>query len=762
MVNLLKIFVKCCIIVLLISGVFNVALASGLYTTTYSYGSGNKVTVKDPRGYTTKYIYQSFGNPDKKVLTQIQQPNGTITTITRNVFNKIISVKQGNLTRTYQYDAHQHLIKEHNPEANNTIYGRDLLGEMISKSTNGSGITTYVYDSMGRLIHIGYPNAKTPNVDKVYDAVGRIVRINAGHTIWHYHYDPNGNLTAVQLQVSKKTFNLIYDHNNSDQVCTITYPDGTIVNLNPDAWGRPTQAQPFVTKINYFANGDIQSFTDANSIVTTYTLNDRQRVDQIKAASEAGHILFDLQYLYDPNGNIQSITDKYLPVHNRQFSYNQVNWLTGAFGPWGSGKISYNLNGDITSKSIGKQQLTYKYNSNDLLTHIVGSQSETFTYDVYSNITADTLTSFTYNDASQLIHAGWKKQGQPHSVDYVYDGNGNRALVNQDNAKTYEVYHKNQLFYTLNDKTGAVTDYIYLAGHKIAKVTHSTQNAAASNDANFYHDDVLGSPIMATDALGNEIWSQGYQPYGSELNTIGKRNNLHVSYTGKQYNSDIGLAYYGARYYNPLIGRFMSTDPKGFTDKNLMSFNRYAYANDNPYVYIDPTGEFSFNNTMHAISRTIQHAINNSRSGSNHDFALLMSNNSKDQYKGMNALLVTMVGDGAGDIAKVAEEGAVDLAKSVAENADIEEIAKRIANGHAFGKHVIEKAEFPGIKTIEDFTRHIENVMNNADEIRSLNNGRTAYWHEESGTAVIHDPSRIDQGTAFAPVRGKAYFNGLT
>ncbi len=48
----------------------------------------------------------------------------------------------------------------------------------------------------------------------------------------------------------------------------------------------------------------------------------------------------------------------------------------------------------------------------------------------------------------------------------------------------------------------------------------------------------------------------------------------------------------GARYYDPVIGRFLSMDPVEFTEANPASFNRYAYANNNPYMYFDPDGQF--------------------------------------------------------------------------------------------------------------------------------------------------------------------------
>jgi len=63
-------------------------------------------------------------------------------------------------------------------------------------------------------------------------------------------------------------------------------------------------------------------------------------------------------------------------------------------------------------------------------------------------------------------------------------------------------------------------------------------------------------------------------------------------YTG-HVGDNTGLVYMQARYYDPVIGRFYSNDPVGYTAANpVMSFNRYMYANNNPYKYKDPDGEF--------------------------------------------------------------------------------------------------------------------------------------------------------------------------
>ncbi|MCX2769773.1 RHS repeat-associated core domain-containing protein, partial [Pseudoalteromonas sp. B530] len=64
-----------------------------------------------------------------------------------------------------------------------------------------------------------------------------------------------------------------------------------------------------------------------------------------------------------------------------------------------------------------------------------------------------------------------------------------------------------------------------------------------------------------------------------------------VGYTGHKFDKELGLSYMQARYYDPVIGRFYSNDPVGWTPDNpVYSFNRYSYGNNNPYKYIDPDG----------------------------------------------------------------------------------------------------------------------------------------------------------------------------
>ncbi len=226
-----------------------------------------------------------------------------------------------------------------------------------------------------------------------------------------------------------------------------------------------------------------------------------------------------------------------------------------------------------------------------------GSYNSNFGYDAAGDIVSESAggTNFQYNDLQHMLQAaGINPQGTMYNYSYFYDGNGNRIEVlkypgqdsNDAESDTVEAYsRKAQLLYKQNAK-GQDDVYVKLAGHTVA---HIKVNDGKANTT-YLHDNLLGSPITATDDSGNDLWHQLYKPYGGELNQT-NQDTEHVGFTGKPHNKDTGLSYYGARYYNPLLGRFISVDPHGVVDKMPITFNRYAYANNNPYRYKDPNGK---------------------------------------------------------------------------------------------------------------------------------------------------------------------------
>jgi len=117
----------------------------------------------------------------------------------------------------------------------------------------------------------------------------------------------------------------------------------------------------------------------------------------------------------------------------------------------------------------------------------------------------------------------------------------------------------------------------------------------STSEVTYFHNDISGSPMLATDTSGAVVWKENYRPYGERVNTGNQSvsGNNSVWFAGKPFDSSTGLSYMGARYYDPVLGRFMGVDPVGFQETNIHSSNRYAYANNNPYKFVDPDGRYA-------------------------------------------------------------------------------------------------------------------------------------------------------------------------
>ncbi|MBA0448336.1 RHS repeat-associated core domain-containing protein [Stenotrophomonas maltophilia] len=111
--------------------------------------------------------------------------------------------------------------------------------------------------------------------------------------------------------------------------------------------------------------------------------------------------------------------------------------------------------------------------------------------------------------------------------------------------------------------------------------------AAAQEVVEYIHTDALGSPVAITDASGNVIERTVYEPYGAVVNRPLKDE---LGYTGHVTDSGTGLSYMQQRYYDPQIGLFLSVDPVTVYKSPAAMFNRYRYANSNPYRFYDPDG----------------------------------------------------------------------------------------------------------------------------------------------------------------------------
>jgi RHS repeat-associated protein len=212
------------------------------------------------------------------------------------------------------------------------------------------------------------------------------------------------------------------------------------------------------------------------------------------------------------------------------------------------------------------------------LDSISGSYTLGYQYDSQGNVIQRGGQSYSFDIGNRMRSA-------PGVTTHAYDGLGRRvSVVGTDGVNRIYVYgQEGKLLYatTTGQALAAGTKYVYLHKHVVAEVD--------SGGAVYDHTDGLGSPVAKTNASAGLISRTHYEPYGATA--AGAEPT--IGFTGHLNAANLGLVDMQQRFYDPVAGRFLSIDPV-VTDANTGgSFNRYAYANNSPYKYVDPDGRFS-------------------------------------------------------------------------------------------------------------------------------------------------------------------------
>ncbi|GAK52389.1 hypothetical protein U14_03640 [Candidatus Moduliflexus flocculans] len=128
------------------------------------------------------------------------------------------------------------------------------------------------------------------------------------------------------------------------------------------------------------------------------------------------------------------------------------------------------------------------------------------------------------------------------------------------------------------------TKYYYVNGLRVAQARKA---GSAAYGWTWIHSDHLGSSTVLADKDGNAVRRLAYKAFGEEIVNSGSGEKPPYTYTGKELDST-GLMYYGARYYDPALARFITPDT--VYDQGTQGLNRYSYALNNPLKYTDPSG----------------------------------------------------------------------------------------------------------------------------------------------------------------------------
>jgi len=112
-------------------------------------------------------------------------------------------------------------------------------------------------------------------------------------------------------------------------------------------------------------------------------------------------------------------------------------------------------------------------------------------------------------------------------------------------------------------------------------------SAHGAERVTYYYTNEQGTPLVTVDGATGVTANVDYRPYGPQ--TLGPVQD-GPGYTGHVDDADSGLVYMQARYYDPAVARFASTDPAGIQSGDSRAFNKYAYAANNPIGNIDANG----------------------------------------------------------------------------------------------------------------------------------------------------------------------------
>lgn len=389
---------------------------------------------------------------------------------------------------------------------------------------------------------------------------------------------------------SSESMSFTHAYDSLGNLSSTRYPGNYLASYSPNALGQPTQVAGFVSGVQYHPNGAVKQYTYANGIVRNNTHNTRGLLSQSRDAYGAT-AFHDFQYAFDANGNIALITDAgQAGLQNRSMTYDGLDRLLTTDAPsiWGLARYVYDPLDNLREADVGARQYRYIYSTATWrLTQINTPSGALFTVgqDARGNVTSrGAARVYTFDRANRMT--GIASLGDS----YYYDGNDRRIGIIGPSGARYTLYTQDGLLRGGPDSTPSVAArrwHMYLGKQPVGIRNEPISGAAATHT--YLHTDALGSPVVETNASRGVVNRTNYEPYGVPQN----RTVEGIGYTGHHMDSDSGLTYMQARYYDPALGRFLSVDPVGVDPTNGANFNRYWYANNNPYTFTDPDGRQS-------------------------------------------------------------------------------------------------------------------------------------------------------------------------
>jgi RHS repeat-associated protein len=561
-------------------------------TVYYSYDdTNNKATFTNGRSYDTIYWYDWLSRLEK-VEEEYTTDTYAVTTYQYDEVGHLTSFTDAEThTTSYTYASLFGLTNTTYPDTEYEEYTYDDMGNVTIFTNCKGNDTTFTYDDTYRLTQIQYQDQSA--VDFTYDLNGNRTKMddNAPNTndYVEYTYDYWNRLTAETRHITTSTYTVSYQYDEANRLIRLTYPDSMEILYSYDDLNRTTEIKRYVDGLNdeilmdhvlYDVDNLLTQFDYGNDLQATFSHDARDRISTIDVKNGTTSYL-DLDYTLDNNSNITQLTNGWRDTSSgwhsetESYRYDGLDRLTSASCTSWSHTYAYDKAGNRASRD----SVTYTINTVNEVTSL--SDGTSFTYDDNGNRTQkakDTDTwVYTYDYASRLTKV---EKNSAALEEYVYDGDGKRIQVTDSSNPTIYIYSGLTVLY--EETMNSAATYIYGPTGRLTKKT--TINGETNTF--FYHTDRLKSTRLVTDENKTIVSAVTYHPFGESSTEHGSENHL---YTGKEKDSS-GLYYYGARYYDPEIGRFITRDQNYGKISQPQALNKYTYCINNPIRYIDPDG----------------------------------------------------------------------------------------------------------------------------------------------------------------------------
>ncbi len=546
-----------------------------------SDGLGRPLTTTDPLQNVTRYRYGPFG-----ALRRVELPDGTSRETKEDAYGRTTFDNDPDRGQSmYEFNGFDEVVKMHDAAGRHYAFVRDALGRTTQRS-EALNISTYEYDSAPNGVGLlAWTKSADGHVEEfAYDDLSRPER------------------TTVRL-ADGRTFEQRRAYDVFDRVDEIVYPGGFRIKRHYDATGtlqKLTQGaseDAVWTLDNVDVAGQTMRETFGNGAVTERAYNKQAFQLESIVSTSSGNVLQDLRYGYDPQFNVEQRFDA-RQGKSEWFRHDGLNRVECARitacteyatciddGGACDTDVAYGATGTITFKSDVGQ-----YVPDPLHPHAPQSAGvRQFGYDGVGNQIERPDISITYTEDD--LPRQYIPRGGGQATTFEYAAEGKRVRRTHGDKETIYVGD----LYAQETSGNIVIERFYVFNDERAITV--VERLSSGDTWRFLHTDHLGSVDVVSNEAGFEVDRRSYDAWGAPRDPqwgghgpISSNVATRRGFTWHEAEDDVGLINAKGRIYDPVITRFLQTDPVIADLLDAQTVNPYSYVFNRPLVFTDPSG----------------------------------------------------------------------------------------------------------------------------------------------------------------------------